>query len=323
MRGFLNIDKPIGITSFDVVRAIRRASGVKRVGHAGTLDPLATGVLPVAIGDATRLIAGLVDARKAYRAEVTLGVETPTDDAEAEHEATSRAPDETVAALTTAAIELALATFVGESMQLPPAFSAIKQAGQPAYRAARRGEPLEIAPRPVVAHALRLIERRGPVLVIEVECGKGYYVRALARDLGRALGVGGHVSALRRTRVGPFEAAQAVPLDVATEVLAASRAGLPAALDVLLHAPDAVLVGWPVIILDDVALSDVRMGRVVHPEPRPLSGVDTPPAVGLKARAYAADGALAAIAEHQGDWDWHPVRVFAPLEASASTPPEV
>ncbi len=302
MRGFLNIDKPVGITSFDVVRAIRRASRVKRVGHAGTLDPLASGVLPVAIGDATRLIDALVDARKAYRAEVTLGVETTTDDAEGEP--TTQAAPEAVAALSTEAIERALAHFLGETMQTPPAFSAIKRDGQPAYRAARRGEPIELAARPATAYALRLIEHNGARCVIEVECAKGYYVRALARDLGRALGVGGHITALRRTQVGPFHAERAIPLADAVVRLEAGGA----AVEGLLHAPDAVLVGWPVILLDDAALSDVRVGRIVHPEPR----VETPPALGIRARAYASDGVLAAITEHRGDWDWQPVRVFTP-----------
>ncbi|MSQ28883.1 MAG: tRNA pseudouridine(55) synthase TruB [Dehalococcoidia bacterium] len=308
MRGFLNIDKPVGITSFDVVRAIRRASRVKRVGHAGTLDPLASGVLPVAVGDATRLIDALVNARKTYRAEVTLGIETTTDDAEGEP--TTLVPPETVAALSTEAIEQALATFLGETMQTPPAFSAIKRDGQPAYRAARRGEPLELAARPATAHALRLIARDGSRCVIEVECAKGYYVRALARDLGRVLGVGGHITALRRTQVGPFRAERAIPLALAVARLEAGE------VEGLLHAPDAVLVGWPVILLDDAALSDVRIGRVVHPEPR----VEAPPEPGILARAYASDGVLAAITEHRGGWEWQPVRVFATENAQPSSP---
>ncbi len=278
--GFLNIDKPSGMTSFDVVRAIRRAAGVKRVGHAGTLDPLATGVLPVAIGgDATRLIDALVDARKAYTTELTLGIETDTDDAEGE--------------------SVALAQFVGEHAQLPPQYSAIKRAGVPAYRAARRGETVDLMPRVVTAHALRLVSRDGAQCCVEIECSKGYYVRALARDLGRALGVGAHVSALRRTQVGPFGAARAVPLAAAVSRLEAHDR-----LDALLHAPDAVLTGWPAVLLDAVEVAEVRFGRPVAP---PLCA-DAPPE-GTRARAYDFGGSLVALTEYRGG-RWQPVRVL-------------
>lgn len=305
--GFLNIDKPSGMTSFDVVRAVRRAAHIKRVGHAGTLDPLATGVLPVAIGgDATRLIDAFVDAAKAYTAEVTLGMETDTDDAEGTPVAT--APAGAVAALTTEAVAAALTTFEGEQLQFPPAYSAIKRGGIPAYRAARAGEPLDLAARPVVAHALRLVAHEGAVLRIEVDCGKGYYVRSLARDLGRLLGVGGHITALRRTRVGQFAIARAVPL---TEAVA--RLEARADLDTLLHAPDAVLGGWPVVLLgvDDEAA--VAQGKVVMPAMlRAATGA-------ARVRVYGEAGHLLALAEQSGD-GWHPYRVFASQLATQGTP---
>jgi tRNA pseudouridine55 synthase len=293
--GFLNIDKPTGMTSFDVVRAVRRASGVRRVGHAGTLDPLATGVLPVALGSATRLVDALVDARKRYTAELRFGVETDTDDAEGTVTATRD-----TAALGAEAIAAALAGFVGEQLQLPPAYSAIKRSGQPAYRAARRGEAPALAPRRVVAHALRLTACAPPSATIEIECGKGYYVRALARDLGRTLGVGAHVTALRRTAVGPFEAARAVPLDRA---LARLDAG---AYETLVHAPDAVLTTWPAILLSSEALHHARQGRSFELEPRPGAAI----AGGVRARAYAPDGRFAALVRSAEPPRWSPYRVF-------------
>jgi tRNA pseudouridine55 synthase len=299
MRGFLNIDKPAGMTSFDVVYAIRRASGVRRVGHAGTLDPLATGVLPVAVGDATRLIDALMDARKGYTAEITLGVETDTDDAEGE--AIARVDAAVVEALTSQDIATALGSFVGEQQQLPPQYSAIKRAGVPAYRAARRGETVELASRVVVAYALRLVRHEGPICTVEVECGKGYYVRALARDLGRALGVGAHVSALRRTRVGPFAVERAIHLTEGTSRLAAGDD-----LETLLHAPDAVLTALPAMLLDAPELTMLRHGRTIAPVL--LRGVS----IGTRARAYGPSGRLAAIAEYGESAVWRPVRVFPP-----------
>lgn len=305
--GFLNIDKPTGMTSFDVVRAVRRAAGIKRVGHAGTLDPLATGVLPVAIGgEATRLIDAFVGAEKAYAAAITLGVETDTDDAEGTSVGT--AEPGAVDALTTEAIAAALATFEGAQMQFPPAYSAIKRGGIPAYRAARAGDPLDLDARPVVAHALRLVARAGAVLHVEVECGKGYYVRSLARDLGRALGVGGHISALRRTRVGPFAIARATPLAEAVARLEARTN-----LDTLLHAPDAVLDGWPVVLLGEEDAAAVAQGKAIAPPAlRPTDDI-------AHVRVYGESGHLLALAEPRGD-RWHPYRVFASQLATQGTP---
>ncbi len=294
--GFLNIDKPPGITSFDVVRAIRRAAGVRRVGHAGTLDPLATGVLPVALGEATRLVEALTDASKRYTAQITFGVETDTDDAAGVAVATRD-----IGALDGPAIAATLALFVGEHPQVPPAYSAIKRGGQPAYRAARRGQPLQLAARPARADALRLTAFAAPVATVDIECGKGYYVRALARDLGRALGVGAHVSALRRTAVGPFAAERAVPLALAVERLEAG------AIDALVHAPDAVLTGWPAVLLGPDELRAARQGRTLELEPRPGATIQPE----LRARAYGPDGRLAALVQAASSRTWHPYRVFA------------
>ena len=301
MRGFLNIDKPAGVTSFDVVRAVRRASGVRRVGHAGTLDPMATGVLPVAVGDATRLVDALVGARKRYVGEVTLGVETDTDDADGE--VTAHAGSAAVAAIDTAAIEAALAAFEGEHEQLPPAYSAIKRAGVPAYRAARRGEAQPLDPRPVVAYRLTLLAHEGDRVTIDVECGKGFYVRSLARDLGRVLGVGAHLSALRRTAVGAFTVERAVALDQACARLERGDADDVAT---LLHAPDVVLASWPAIVLGGATVEELRLGRTVAPEP-----LRAPSEGRSQARAYGPDGRLVALVEAVEGRAWHPYRVFA------------
>ncbi|MGE3857039.1 MAG: tRNA pseudouridine(55) synthase TruB, partial [Dehalococcoidia bacterium] len=216
MRGFLNIDKPQGITSFDVVRQVRRAARMKRVGHAGTLDPLATGVLPVAVGDATRLVDELMGARKRYRAEVLLGVETDTYDIEG-----AVVEERDASAVTAEDVRGALGAFTGEIMQTPPAYSAIKRGGEPAYRAARRGDAVALEARPVVAYGIEVLdlaqEGRVTRVTLDVRCGQGFYVRSLAHDLGAALETGGTIAALRRTQGGPVLGEDATPLDRAVE----------------------------------------------------------------------------------------------------------
>jgi tRNA pseudouridine55 synthase len=295
--GFINVDKPPEMTSFDVVRAIRRASGVRRVGHAGTLDRPATGVLPVAIGNATRLVDSLMDARKRYRARITLGVETDTYDAAGEVQASCDA-----SAVTRADVDDALAPFRGELMQTPPAYSAVKLDGERAYRAARRGEQPELEPRPVTVYALELLDAALPELEIEVECGKGFYMRSLAHDLGQALGVGGHLARLCRTAVGPFEIERAAPLDDAVRLLEAG------ATEDLVHAPDAVLADWPAVILGRRSVAQARQGRDTRPPPY---GNAPPTRVGVKARGYGPDGRLVALLECGPiPGVWHPYRVF-------------
>ncbi len=297
LAGFVNVDKPPDVSSFDVVRAVRRASGVRRVGHAGTLDRPASGVLPVAIGPATRLIDSLMEARKGYRATITLGVETDTYDAAGEVTGRSDA-----SGVTRAAVEAALEAFRGAFEQTPPAFSAVKLDGERAYRAARRGERPEMRPRPVEVHSLRLLGAPLPELDVEVECGKGFYMRSLAHDLGRALGVGGRLERLRRTAVGPFEAAAAVPLGDAVRLLEAD------AVEDLVHAPDAVLTDWPAVILGRRSVALARQGRDARP-PAPLGA--EPARVGVRARGYGPDGRLVALLECGPiPGVWRPYRVF-------------
>ncbi len=207
--GWLVIDKPAGPTSTAVVNKVRWALDAKKAGHAGTLDPEATGVLAVALGEATKTVPYITDALKSYVFTVTFGAATNTDDAEGEVIATSdlRPSDDE--------IEAALPDFVGDIMQIPPQFSAVKIDGERAYRLARDGEEVEIAARPLFVEALTLLERFDPDhAVLELVCGKGGYVRSIARDLGEALGCKGHVKELRRVWSGPFDVDEATPFSV-------------------------------------------------------------------------------------------------------------
>jgi len=210
------VDKPPGMTSHDVVARIRRLSGTRRVGHAGTLDPMATGVLVVGIERATRLLGYLGATSKEYDATIRLGAATTTDDADGESLGGADA-----SALDAAAVEAALATFVGDLMQVPSAMSAVKVDGKRAYARVRAGETVTLEPRPVRIDALSVLQQRPvpPYLDVDVAltCSSGTYVRALARDLGRKLGVGGHLTALRRTRSGAFSLQDAVSLEALSQ----------------------------------------------------------------------------------------------------------
>ena len=206
--GWLVIDKPAGITSTAVVNKVRWAFGAKKAGHAGTLDPEATGVLAVALGEATKTIPYITDALKAYEFSVTLGAATNTDDAEGEIIARSdkRPTDDEIKA--------ALGNFLGDIMQVPPKFSAVKIDGQRAYKLARDDEDFEIAPRPLWVEELVMVDRPDPEhVLLEMTCGKGGYVRSIARDLGETLGCFGHVEWLRRIWSGPFDAAEGLSLE--------------------------------------------------------------------------------------------------------------
>ena len=246
--GLVVVDKPAGITSHDVVARVRRLAGTRKVGHAGTLDPMATGVLVVGVERATRLLGHLMLTDKAYDATVRLGVATTTDDAEGEVTATA-----STAALDEASVRAAVAEFTGDLLQVPTAVSAIKVDGKRAYQRVRDGEQVELAARPVTVHELVVHDVRfdGDVVDVDVSlrCTSGTYVRAIARDVGARLGVGGHLTALRRTAVGPYG------LDVARTLdqLADAFEMLPIA--------DAARAAFPSIDLDDTAAGDVRVGR--------------------------------------------------------------
>jgi tRNA pseudouridine55 synthase len=209
VEGVVNLDKPAGITSARAVAAAKRLvpRGTK-VGHAGTLDPFATGVLLLLVGKATRWCERLMDAPKQYEATVKLGATTPTDDVES-----PEVPVPVPAAPTEADVAAALPRFVGTILQRPPAFSAMRVEGRRAYDLARRGAPVELEPRPVRVYGIDLLDFDYPLLRLRIDCGRGTYVRAIARDLGEALGTGGYLTQLRRTRVGDFMVASAVELE--------------------------------------------------------------------------------------------------------------
>ncbi len=227
VNGWINLDKPVGVTSTQAVGIVKHAFNAKKAGHAGTLDPLASGILPIALGEATKTVSVVQEGAKAYRFTVRWGEETDTDDAEgkiiAKNEA--RPTDADIAAI--------LPRFIGVITQTPPRFSAIKIAGERAYDLAREGAEFEIAAREITVHKLELVSSESGETVFEAECGKGAYVRSIARDLGRALGCFGHVVLLRRTRVGPFLSEQAFGLETLrdsaearTQALLSVEAGL-------------------------------------------------------------------------------------------------
>jgi tRNA pseudouridine55 synthase len=208
VHGWLVLDKPLGMTSTAAVATVKRLYDAQKAGHAGTLDPLATGILPIALGEATKTVSFVVEGEKAYRFSVRWGAETRTDDAEGETVKTSDARP------AIAEIEALLPSFTGAILQVPPRFSAIKVNGERAYDLARDGEAVALEARSVLVTELKVIAQPdASTTVFEASCGKGTYVRALARDLGRALGCYGHVTGLRRTRVGPFDEDRALTLD--------------------------------------------------------------------------------------------------------------
>ena len=361
--GVLNVDKPAGWTSHDVVARVRRLAGLRQVGHAGTLDPMATGVLVLCLGRATRLLEFITGQPKSYLAEVTLGVVTDTYDAEGEvvsrfgwardwksladstkppqrlgmemesqgsdwesladstkppqrlgMEMESQGSDwesladstkppqrlgvgEEAPVVSVAQVERALDAFRGAIMQRPPAFSALKRDGVPLYQRARAGEAVEVEPRPVMVYELTLLHLEGATLRLHVRCGAGVYVRSIAHDLGQALGCGAHLSALRRTAVGPFVAAEAVTLEHLAEAGALAAALQPA---------DAAVAHLPAI-----AMSAAEASRLLHGQ---AVAAATPVQSG-PARAYGPDGRfLGIVAGDERGRAWRPSKMLADQE---------
>jgi len=284
VHGWIVLDKPVGMTSTYAVAVIKRLFAAKRVGHAGTLDPLASGCLPIALGEATKTVPFVFDGRKTYRFTIRWGEERDTDDAEGRVAATSAVrPD-------VAAIRALLPRFTGTIEQIPPRFSAIKVDGERAYDLARDGETVELKARNVEIYRLDLLETPDPDhAVLAAECGKGTYVRALARDLGRALGALGHVSALRRDRVGPFGEAEMISLEQLEALCHRAAAGEQNLADVLLPIETA---------LDDIpalAVSPADAARLQRGQAVLLRGRDAAIFSGIV--AVACGGAIVAIAE--------------------------
>lgn len=284
--GLVVVDKAGGMTSHDVVARVRRLAGTRKVGHAGTLDPMATGVLVVGVERATRLLGHLMLTEKSYDATVRLGETTTTDDAEGELVASAAAGD-----LAEDAVRAAFTTQVGDLEQVPSAVSAIKVDGKRAYALARAGESVELKARPVTVHELTVhdVRRSGAVLDVDVtvRCSSGTYIRAIARDVGAALGVGGHLTALRRTAVGPYG------LDVAhtLEELAESFTVLPIAA--------AARAAFPTYDLDARQAGDVRVGRRID---APITGLSA---------VFAPGGEFLALYEPTGEGSIaRPVAVF-------------
>ena len=274
--GLLVVDKPAGRTSHDVVDAVRRAYRTRRVGHTGTLDPFATGVLPVCLGRATRLARFLTGHDKAYRATVRLGLATDTDDLTGRPLGEPRG-----VGCDRAQLEAVLRGFLGLQEQVPPVYSAKQVDGERLYARARRGESVVARPVRVTFHALELVAWDGAELVVDVTCSAGTYVRALARDLGAALGVGGHLAALRRTRSGPFGLAVAVPLD--------RLDGDPARLLPLAE----LLPELPALRLEAAQAAAVRHGRALHKD---LIARDLELGQGARVRLLDGAGELLALA---------------------------
>lgn len=273
--GVLNIDKPAGETSFSVVNRLRRLTGAHRVGHAGTLDPLATGVLPILFESATRLAEFALKLQKTYVADVHFGFVTATDDAEGNPE-----PAGDPSSLSAADIESALAAFRGRILQRPPAYSAVKVDGKRAYRLAREGDPAPPAAREVNVYSARLLDfEPGPRAVarIEVTCGSGTYLRSIARDVGANLGVGGYLGRLVRTAYGPLTIDQAARLADLLDAAAVRSRMLPA---------EVILPDMERVRLNVEQEAQVRQGRPVRVVPEPGLG---------PLRAHDADGRLVAL----------------------------
>ena len=250
--GWVILDKPLELGSTQAVGKVRWLFGAQKAGHAGTLDPLATGVLPIALGEATKTVPYVTDGTKAYRFRVRWGVETNTDDAEGE------AVRESAERPSRAAIEALLPRYTGSIQQTPPLFSAVKIDGERAYKRARAGETVEIEARGVEIDTFRIVSHEGDETVFEVECGKGTYVRALARDLGRDLGCFGHVRELRRTFVEPFEEEDCVSLDAL-----AALEGDHAALDEMLVSASDAMAGYPEIVVSEDEARRLRLGNPI------------------------------------------------------------
>ena len=332
MDGIFNLNKPLGMTSHDVVARVRRLAHQRRVGHAGTLDPGASGVLPICLGQATRVVEYLSESGKRYRATVILGTVTDTYDAEGEVIRSA------LVHVTREELEAALPAFLGPQMQLPPLYSAIKVAGQPLYKLARAGVEVQLQPRPVEIYVLDLIDWQPPALTLDVECSKGTYIRSLAYDLGERLGCGAHLGGLVRLRSGPFTLDESLTLEELAQALEDGT------WENYLYAPDEALLDRLAVIVGPATEKRILLGQdMTYPPPaeidpsisqesatdrRPLlheskvedEGEEEPGGdqTGLPLlRAYSSDGRFLAILRwHAPTHTWHPHKVLnsAPAE---------
>lgn len=289
--GILNVDKPVGMTSHDVVNAVRKIAGTRRVGHAGTLDPMATGVLLICVGQATRLAEYLMKSTKTYVAEVVFGRATTTYDAEG-----NVVGEYPAAHLTAEGLRQALSAFVGTVRQRAPVFSALKQGGEPLYRRARRDEPVEPPVREVCIYRAEMVRWEPPVATVEVDCGPGTYIRSLAHDWGQAVGCGAYLKSLRRVRSGRFSVDDAVPLARLEEAAADGD------WEHFLIPMDEALLDMPALILTTEQAEAVGHGQPIEAP----AGAD-----GQPARAYTLAGDFVAVVCYNAQQGrWLPVKVF-------------
>jgi len=302
MDGILNISKPKDRTSFSIVVMVKRLSGEQRVGHAGTLDPAATGVLPVCLGQGTRVVEFLVDTTKVYRAEIELGVATDTYDASGK---VIQMTD--YSGISQCQLESALTSYCGLIEQTPPMYSAVKYKGKPLYQLARAGIAVERKSRPTKIHKLELIDWQPPIFTIEVVCGKGTYIRSLAHDLGQTMGCGANLKSLVRLRCGPFDIKDAISLPQ-----------LEDAFDYgywrrFVYPIDTVLSHWPAIVVGDTDGQAIRNGRPLSLENNNCPGQYLPVLAPEKThcRAYALDGRFLGVLRFNAErGQWQPEKVF-------------
>ncbi len=297
MDGILNINKPAGKTSYGVVAFIKRLTGERRVGHAGTLDPDATGVLPVCLGKGTRIVEYLSATAKTYRATIELGAATDTYDAGGK--ITQRGDP---SCIDRSKLESILPAFQGVIHQIPPMYSAIKHKGQPLYKLARAGISVERKSRPVTVHRLEIIDWQPPMVTLEIECSKGTYIRSLAHDLDQELGCGAFLKSLVRTRYGPFKISEAV---TPSQLEEARHEG---SWDRFVHAVDYVLQDYKAIVIDEAAEKAMKQGNSLTLESIENHGTPTV----KRCRAYATDGRFLGILRfipEKGD-TWQPEKVF-------------
>lgn len=292
--GALVVDKPVGMTSHDVVQAIRNGTGLRRAGHTGTLDPRASGVLVILVGPAVRLSEYVSASDKRYQAIIRLGGSTDTFDAEG-----LVTPTKDPVNVTEAQFETALQTFVGEIEQTPPPYSAVKVQGRKAYEMAREGEEVELVPRKITVHHLEVLEWAPPEVVIDVHCSSGTYVRSLANDLGVMLGCGAYLVGLRRTKSGRFSLRDSVPLRKLQEAFTAGNW-----YQYLIPAAEA-LGDWPAVELNPDEVEGVRHGHRVKVVGDPTE---------TKVRGVSTQGELVALMEmtinEDGSREWQPKKVF-------------
>ncbi|WP_373046038.1 tRNA pseudouridine(55) synthase TruB [Vulgatibacter sp.] len=292
MDGVLIVDKPIGPTSFDVVRRVRALGSGRKAGHTGTLDPMATGVLPVCLGDATKIASFITEGDKEYEGVVQLGVETDSYDATGKVVA-----ERSIAAVKPAEVERAVAAMQGEYWQTPPMFSAVKVGGKRLYELARKGEEIERKPRKVNLERIELTryDAQTGAATIFVHCSKGTYVRSIAHELGEALGVGGHLMALRRLRSGPFSLDRAVPLPVILDLAASGRQDEIARFVVPMS---EALAELPEARLDETRARKVAYGMVLGARDLAESGLPRQEE-GVRVRITGPGGRLLAVAEQR------------------------